>query len=233
MSYKPLSSLLEETRGGGDVPPLSERELSLLSFALDRFGDTLGGFLLSGLGEDKTAPAWLFVVTFPDGLGRRRSREVRVRADYRPDLPPSVPQHKEPLVALALLRLLIVDRKLSLPSLPYSEGEVLGLLGWEDTHESRRKIDEAVKRYTSLSYEWSAGEEELADTKLSFFHGQARFITWYGRQSVEENGEVRSTANEVSFDEVFVEELIGRSLFGIDWDDISSIERTDSQSPLV
>jgi hypothetical protein len=206
--------------------PLSGAEHRLLEFALGQFGESISQFLLAGLGENRVVPGWVFTVTFADGRGVRRSREVRVRADYRPDLAPSVPLHKEPLVALALLRLLIVDRKLSLPRLSYSQEEVLGLLDWEDTQESRRKIDEAVKRYSSLLYGWALGEQELNESNLSFFHGETRFISGYGYQSVEEDGEARRTANEVNFDEEFVKELIGRSLFGIDWDSVSSLERT-------
>jgi hypothetical protein len=226
MSYKPLSNLLEKIRGGDGVPSLSESELSLLTFALDSFGEALGSFFLSGLGEEGNTPGWLFTITFSDGLGRRCRREVRVQADYRPDLAPSVPQHKEPLVALALLWLLVVDRKLSLSSLSYSQEEVLRLLGWGDTQESRLNIDKAVRRYFTLLYEWGLGEQELAESNLSFFHGQARFISGYRYQSVEEDGEVRHTADEVNFDEEFIKELTGRSLFGIDWSSINSIKRT-------
>jgi hypothetical protein len=225
MSYKPLSNLLEKIRGGGGVPPLSESEFALLTFVLDSFGEALGSFFLSGLGEESNTPGWLFTITFSDGLGRRCRREVRVQADYRPDLAPSVPRHKEPLVALALLWLLVVDRKPPLSSLSYSQDEVLGLLGWEDTQASRLNIDEAVKRYFTLLYEWGLGEQELAESNLSFFHGEARFISGYWYQSVEEDGEVRHTANEVNFDEEFIKELIGRSLFGVDWDRVSSVER--------
>jgi hypothetical protein len=206
--------------------PLSGAEHRLLEFALDQFGEPLSQFLLAGLGEDSVVSGWVFTVTFTDGRGVRRSREVHVRADYRPDLAPSVPQHKEPLVALALLWLLVVDRKLPLSSLSYSQEEVLGLLGWEDTQELRLKIDEAVRRYFTLLYEWGLGEQELAESNLSFFHGEARFISGYGYQSAEEDGEVRHTANEINFDEEFVKELIGRSLFGIDWSSINSIKRT-------
>jgi len=225
MSYKPLSNLLEKIRGGDGVPSLSESEFALLAFALDSFGEALGSFFLSGLGEEGNTPGWLFTITFSDGLGRHCRREVRVQADYRPDLAPSVPKHKEPLVALALLWLLVVHRKLSLSSLSYSQEEVLGLLGWEDTQESRLKIDEAIRRYFTLLYEWGLGEQELAEINLSFFQGEARFISGYRCQSVEEDGEMRHTANEVNFDEEFVKELIGRSLFSIDWDSVSSMER--------
>lgn len=209
---------------------LSGAEHRLLEFALGHLGEPLSQFLLAGLGEDSVMAGWAFTVTFADGRGVRRSREVQVRADYRPDLAPSVPQHKEPLVALALLWLLVVDRKLPLSSLSYSHEEVLGLLGWEDTQESRLKIDEAVRRYFTLLYGWELGEQELAESNLSFFHGEARFISGYGYQSVEEDGEVRRTANEVNFDEEFVKELIGRSLFGIDWDGVSSVERVPSDA---
>lgn len=77
-----------------------------------------------------------------------------------------------------------------------------------------------------LYYEWALGERELAESKLSFFEGWSRFISGYEYQNAEVGGEVRRVANYVSFDEEFVRELIGRSLFGIRWKNVDSVERS-------
>jgi hypothetical protein len=225
MSDKPPFNFLEDTRSGSGALVLSDHERILLKFALDQFGEPLSRFLLCGFGEDKVVPRWLFTIAFSGERDVRHSREVRVEADDRPDITPSVPRHKEPLVALALLRLLIVDHKLASSRLPYVQAEVVELLGWEDTQESRLSIDEAVSRYFTLSYEWVLGERELVEANLSFFHGSSRFISGYGYQTAEEDGKARPTMNNVEFNAEFVKGLVGRSLFGINWDSVSSVER--------
>jgi hypothetical protein len=225
MSDKPSFDFLEDTQSGSGALLLSDHGRILLKFALDQFGEPLSRFLLSGFGEDKVVPRWLFTIAFSDERGVLHSREVRVEADDRPDIAPSVPRHKEPLVALALLRLLIVDRKPASSRLSYVQEEVIGLLGWEDTQESRLSIDEAVSRYFTLSYEWVLGERELVEANLSFFHGSSRFISGCGYQTAEQNGKVKPTTNNVEFNAEFVKGLLGRSLFGINWDSVSSVER--------
>lgn len=206
---------------------LSGSEHQLLEFALDQFGEPLSRLLFSGLGEDRVVSGWLFTVTFTGGQeGVHYSRKIRVVADYRPDMATSVPRGKEPLVLLALLRLLLVDREFFWPELSYDQEEVLKLLGWEDVWESQITIDKAVKRYTTLYYEWALEERELEEANLSFFHSASRFILGYRYETIEEDdGVERRTANHVQFDVDFLKELIGRSLFGINWDNVSSLER--------
>ncbi len=225
MSDKRPFDFLEDTRRGSDALSPTEYERVLLKFALDKFGEQLSKFLLSGFGEDNAAARWLFTIEFSGERGVRYSREVQVKADDRPDIVPSVPRHKEPLVVLALLWLMIVDRKLASSTLSYDQEEVLGLLRWKDTRESRLSIDEAVQRYSLLSYEWALDERELAEADLSFFHGSSRFISGYGYETAEESGEIKRTANHVEFSAAFIKGLLGRSLFGINWDDASSLER--------
>lgn len=226
MSDKPPFNFLENIRSGDDALLLSDSEWILLEFALDQFGRPLSRFLLSGLGEDTVVPGWLFTVTFSRDEGRSYSRNVRVEADDRPDVAPTAPRYKEPLIALALLWLLIVDRKLASFRLSYDQDEVLRLLGWEDTQESRLSIDEAVEQYFTLSYNWALDERELAEAGLSFFVSSSRFISEYGWETAEEGDEIKRTANHVQFNEEFVKELMRHSLFGIRWENVDSMERS-------
>lgn len=230
MSDKPPFNFSEDTQDGGGTLSPSNHERILLKFALDRFGEPLTRFLLSGLGEDKVVPRWLFTIKFSGERGVRHSREVRVEADDRPDIATSVPRHKEPLAALALLWLLIVDRKLASFRLSYDQEEVIELLGWEDTQESQLSIDEAVRRYFTLSYNWTLDERELAVAGLSFFVGSSRCISEYGWETAEEGDRVKRTANHVQFNGAFVKELMGGSLFGIRWENVDSMERSAMKS---
>lgn len=203
---------------------LSGPERRLLKFALDLFGEPLSQFLLSGLGEEAEARVWLFTVTFADERGTARSRGIRVEPDDIPGAPCVLPRQREPLVMLALLRLLIENRRRSSPALTYGQEEVLRLLGWEDTEEGRSAIDEAVKRYARLSYSWGLSGEELAERRLSFYDAEARFVSGYGFYD-EEDGEYKRVANRVDLASEFVEELMRRRVFNLDWNKVSRITR--------
>jgi hypothetical protein len=225
MSDKPPFNFLKNIWSGGAALLLSDSEQMLLKFALDQFGEPLSQFLLSGLGEERVVPAWLFTVTFTGGQGGRYSRKVRVGVDYRPDMITSVPRNKQPMVVLALLRLLIVDCNLTSSRLHYDQQEVLELLGWKNTPENRLSIDETVRRYTSLYYEWALDKRELAEANLSFFHDISRLISGYDYETIEDAGEVKPTANRIQFNAEFVKELTERSLFGISWNRVHLLDR--------
>lgn len=204
---------------------LSDSEHQLLEFALDLFGESLSRVLLSGIGEETEAQVWLFTVSFAHGQSAARDREIRVEPDDILGEPRILPGRREPLVILALLRLLIEDHKISTYTLSYSQEHVLNLLGWEDAAASRSAIDRAVKRYASLSYSWGLSRDELAERKLTFYDAQGRFISGYGHYSAEEDGEYKRVANNVDFSSVFVEGLTSRTGFGIDWNRVIEITR--------
>ena len=118
-----------ETRPRRGYFRLLGSERRLLEFALDLFGEPLSRFLLSGLGEETEAQVWLFSVSFADGSGVARGREIRVEPDDIPREPRVLPGRREPLVILALLRLLIETHGPSSSTLSYSQEQVLNLLG--------------------------------------------------------------------------------------------------------
>jgi hypothetical protein len=198
-------------------------ERRLLEFALDQFGEPLSRFLLSGTGEETESQVWLFTVSFADGQGAARSREIRVEPDDIPGEPRVLPGRREPLVILALLRLLMEPRRPSSFTLSYSQEQVLDLLGQEDIAEARSAIDQAVKRYAKLSYSWGLGGEELAERKLTFYDAEGRFVSGYGHYNAEEGREYKRVANNVNFSSVFVEGLARRTLFNVAWDSVSGI----------
>ena len=204
---------------------LSGPERRLLKFALDLLGEPLSQFLLSSLGEEAEARVWLFTVTFTDERGAGRSRRIKVEPDDIPGTPCVLPRRREPLVMLVFLRLLIESRRPSSSVLSYEQEEVLSLLGWEDTAESRSAIDQSVKRYARLSYSWGLSGEELAYRKLSFYDAEARFVSGYGFYDSEEDGEYKRVANRVDFASEFVEELMGRTIFNLDWNKVIGITR--------
>jgi hypothetical protein len=199
---------------------LSAPEQRLLDFAREQFGEHLSQFLLAGLGEEDEARTWLFNVIFTIGQDMDRCREIQVEADERPDIGTLLPRRREPLVILALLRLLIVDRKLSSASLSYELEEVLGLLGWEDSGKSRLTIDEAIERYADMSYQWKLSSEELEERNLSSYKGQSRIVSGYASSDIEGEGWSKRLSGMVEFGARFVEGLLGRTLFDLDWNNV-------------
>jgi hypothetical protein len=204
---------------------LSGPERSLLQFSQDTFGEHLTRFLLSGLGKEDEARRWLFIIRFTDEEGTTLRRRLYVEADDVPEVVTSLPRRHEPLVMLALLRLLTRDRRAVPASLFYEQEKVLKLLGWEDTVESRLVIDEAVDRYSYLTYRWALSRKELAAGNLLFYRSRERFVSGYGHSDAEdEDGHVKRVINRVDFSTPFVEGLVGRSLFGLNWDNAKSIK---------
>lgn len=220
------SYLVRLVRGEGGTLWPSAQERLLLKFALDNFGEPLSQLLLAGLGEEEETHNWLFTVTFRDKQGAVRRREIRVETDAHLNVASLLPCGRQPLVILALLRLLIGDRKLSSANLSYEQEEVLSLLGWEDTVESRLTVDQSVERYDGLSYNWKLSNEELVNNFLSYYQGAARIVSGYGYQSLEDKGQIKRVSNEIDFNLRFVNRLIGHSLFDVNWNNINSLERS-------
>jgi hypothetical protein len=204
-----MASRLERLIPASGYFLLSREERRLLRFALDRFGEPLSRLLLSGIGEEAEARERHFTVTFSHYIGTPYTRRLEVIADYRGGTDtPSLPRRKEPLVILALLRLLIEKRRISSLALRYEQEEVLGLLGWDVTEETRLALDEAVERYAGVRYEWALSEEELSAKGLGFYKGEACFVSGYGYESIEERDGVKRVWSEVRFAEEFVRELL-------------------------
>jgi hypothetical protein len=199
---------------------LLAQEQSLLDFAREQFGEHLSQFLLAGLEAEDEVQIWLFTVTFTDGQGVNQCREIKVEADERPDIITLLPRHREPLVILALLRLLIVEGEMTAASLYYEPKEVLDLLGWKDSVKSRLIINEAIERYFSISYYWRLSDEELKQRNLSFYNGQSRIVSGYSRYHAEEEGRSKSLLDMVEFAAPFVEGLMSRRMFDLDWNSV-------------
>lgn len=207
---------------------LTGPERRLVKFAVDTFGAPLASFLLAGLGEEGgEVRAWTFSVTFEDVQGVSRHREIRVEAPDLPGVLITLPAEKEPLVLMALLRLLLAKRGAPPSRLTYRREEVLRLLGRGETDEVLRAVDAAVERYADLGYRWALSPDELAERNLARFRGWASFVTGCGHRDVEDagGGPVKHESSYVQFSEEFVRELISRSVFDVKWDSVREMTR--------
>jgi hypothetical protein len=206
----------------------SRGERRLLKFAVGTFGEPLGSFLLSGLGEETVALKWRFTVTYRDDRGTLFRRKVIVEADdLTPDIITFLPRQHEPLAILALLYIMTQNQETWAAKLQYKRREVTRLLGWGNSPEAKAAVDEAVDRYSYLSYKWAASKEELLAEGRSFGHGLSRFVLGCGYRDIDagEGRRSRRTMNRIDFSPAFVSELLNRSLFGIRWNGVTSIKR--------
>lgn len=198
---------------------LSAAEQNLLDFAKGEFGESLTEFLLSGLGENATAQKWRFTITYLTDDSVLLKRRVDV-ITYEPlDGTSYLPRRRGPLVLLALLHLLLRGDQKSQNSLRYNQEDILNSLGWNDTQKARGEINEAVNRYSLLTYQWKMNKYELSHRNLRFYTANESFISGYEilDEEVREGMRMNRITNRVIFNEHFIKQLHNRSLFEIDW----------------
>ena len=203
---------------------LSTSEQRLLDFSRERFGESLSQFLLAGLGEEPLGQRWRFTISYADDENAVLKRQVEVITYEPADGSSFLPRGRNPLVLAALLRLLLTGDPASPITLRFEPEEVLSLLGWKDTRKAGGEIDEAVRRYFMLTYKWKMNKSELTRRKLRFYTSDENMISETNILSEEDaNGQMRRVVSQVVFNEHFIEHLIGRSLFGIDWNTVRSV----------
>jgi hypothetical protein len=191
----------------------------LLAFASAEFGDHLSGLLLSGYGEQAAQQRSYSVLT-RDGSGQQQEHIVKVATAHHSGLPSG----REPLVLIALLKLLFAGTGLQTGRVVYAHEAVSEMIGWERSPETGEAVDAAVMRYFHLFY----GKEESMSIDpggpLMRYSQSRRLIAGYDYQDeVEASGGrgVRSY-NRVTFRREFIDQLRGRSLFDFDWEQIIS-----------
>jgi hypothetical protein len=92
---------------------LSSAEQNLVSFAREEFGESLAQFLLNGLGAVPEAQRWHFTITFTNNEGTAQERRLEAITYEPTDGQSFLPRGRDPLVLLALLRLLFESNQQS------------------------------------------------------------------------------------------------------------------------
>lgn len=118
----------------------------LLKFARTEFGDHLSTLLLSGYGEERRKMVRSYNIGIREGAQHTSKRLKLVTDD-----PSGLPSQDEPLVLLALLRLLWVGEQMRTSDVNYTHEALLRVLGWPDSTRGRAGIDHAVERYYNLT----------------------------------------------------------------------------------
>jgi hypothetical protein len=201
-----------------DVTGLTGAERRLAAFAEERFGEHLGAFLLAGYGEDRMLRTRRFAITLGNGVGVERHVFLKVIVDGNGRAGAFLPHRKDPLVLLALLRMLLHDGRGARHRVSYPYTEVLRLLGWEGTAECHAAIEEAVARYFSLSYQPVESLAELTGESPTVRVRKQRLIVGYefAERSRGDGRPAGRALNEVDFDPVLAEQLRRGRFFDAD-----------------
>ncbi len=204
---------------------LTEREQHLVDFALEQFGEPLSQFLLAGLGREERTKSRILTITFAGTGDAVLRRDVQISVNELPGASGFLPRMRDPLVILALLKLLLPECRMGSATLFYEHRDVLNHLKWEDTPESIRYIDEAVERYADLTYRWTLSGEEMADRNISFHRSKEILISGYSFDDITEGDgkQPKRVANHVDFSASFIEQLTRKTLFEIDWNSVLSV----------
>jgi hypothetical protein len=196
------------------VPTDDEEEL--LDSARRVLGGNLTEFMLCGLGESYHP--------------RRRFTATSVRTDrpggtYRLEIvsesDDGLPGGSEPLVMAALLHLLWTGGK-GRDEIIFRDEELLEILSWPDTRESRSVVESAVRRYYCTAYRRTS-RESLGEGQGELISSQVqKLVTGYDTTLVSREGPPREARKStvLHFTTKLIEEVTGMEKYflGIDFE---------------
>ena len=201
----------------------TETESDLLDTARQVLGDSLYGFLLSGLGGPHD---------------RRRHYTARSIKEHGPGLvyhleaiaesEKGLPGERDPLVMAALLHLLWTGGR-GQDEIVFREEELLGILSWPDTGESRLAVEAAVDRYFNTGYHRTS-REPLGDGRGEMISSQVqKLITGIDTTLELREGPPKKVRKStiLHFTTKLVEEVTGveKYFLGIDFERFEWISR--------
>lgn len=202
------------------VPTDDEEEL--LDFARRVLGGNLSEFMLCGLGESHH-PRRHF--TASSVRAHRPGGHYRLEVVSESDV--GLPGGRDPLVMAALLHLLWTGGK-GRDEVIFRDEELLEILSWPDTQDSRLTIESAVKRYYCTAYHRTSreslgkGKGELASSQVQ------KLVTGYDTTLALWEGppkEVRKSTI-LYFTTKLVEEVTGSEKYflGIDFERLNVLQ---------
>ena len=198
-------------------------ENRLITEAKETFGAHLVSFLLAGYNEFDLVSARCFEV-----LTQCRSLETRTLIKIATGDASGLPQGEEPLVLLALLKLLISGsdlvegNKIVTPT-----EEICSVLEWNISSRTSAIIDRAIWKYFRASYllahdnQYSFPDMSGFSANISRLIVACAFSNQFGIEDpLREVGYI-----QVEFYEGIVQELGAATLFGMDWTRVISLTR--------
>src|SRR5258706_8411194 len=119
-------------------------EQGLINYMQEAFG-LLATLLLTGYGESKIKQSRSFTI-LTDNFGVKTRHTITLRAGDSAGLP----NQREPIVLLALLKLSLIGDQCS--ALRSPADAVRRLLGWEESEETDGAIATAIRKYFNVCY---------------------------------------------------------------------------------
>lgn len=184
----------------------------LVNYIKEKVGDLACTFLLAGYGQQEAASRRFFVLVVGENAGGTREWHLEVTADVG-----YLPYDQDPLVLAAILKTLFDGQEKRVVTL--TQPELLRLLGWDNTVETRKTLGDAILRYFYSSYVAKKMRVGKGGKLYPESITEGRLINRY--DSVEAETELHAYMR-VGFNERFIEQLRRASLFGIDWGRVTS-----------
>ncbi|MGB7926398.1 MAG: hypothetical protein WCF57_24365 [Pyrinomonadaceae bacterium] len=195
----------------------------LISFIHRECGEHLATLLLGDYGSRQRRLSHIFLLSLSG------DRELPLKVEITTDHKWGLTCGREPLVIIALLQSLFLRNELRTGRASYSYQEVLHLLGWRDTKESRDDIRDALDITFIQSFNLSADLHDPA-TPMSYLRRQHmlkgyEFIAGTGPATRSSTASYRGDFL-IDFDLDFIISLRARRLLGIDWNLVTSVTRS-------
>ena len=194
----------------------TEAEHDLLDTARRVLGGNLFEFLLSGLGEPHH-PRRRYTATSIREHGPGLTYQLEAVAETKEGLPGG----RDPVVMAALLHLLLTGGR-GKDEVVYTDEELLGVLSWPDTRESRRSMNTSIERYYDAAFH-RTGRESLGPGRGELVSSQVqKLVTGYDTTEEWEVGTPRGKRKStiLHFTTKLVEEVSGEEKYflGIDFE---------------
>lgn len=194
-------------------------ERRLVAYLKEQFGEHLGALLLSGYETERWVQQRELVISTTDRVGNREEHSVILSAVGAHALP----YGQDPVVLAAHLRML--SERGAYGRLSYDLFEMLGVLSWEDPVQGMKAVEGVLHRYYRLSYVAEGKRRHPLAPQGEGVTAERRMLTAYDfeHEPVRSRDPYPTMYTVVEFSQRFLEQLRQRSLFGIDWNLVTSV----------
>lgn len=184
-------------------------EQGLINYMQEAFG-LLATLLLTGYGESKIQQSRSFTI-LTDNFGVKTRHSITLHAGDSSGLP----NEREPIVLLALLKLSLIGDQCSAVRSPADA--VRRLLGWEESEEIDSAISTAIRKYFNVCYIRTDEINYTFPDRSERLTGMYRLLRYceFGSDSISEEECFEGVI--VEFSENVIRELFERRLFRINW----------------
>ena len=196
----------------------------LIKYVQAEFGEHLAALMLGDYGSRRRRQWQTFLVTLSD-RDQKLELNIEIKTEHRWGLACG----QEPLVIIALLKLMLSRDELHTGRSSYTYQELLMLLGWRDSKRSRDRICDAIDINFIQSFNLSSDGDEI-QTPMFYLRRQHMMTGYEFIDKVkgsEQWGEIGSYRGDflIDFNLDFIRALRERSLLGINWNLVTDVTR--------